>query len=61
MSREEELLHERLMNGTADPGMYPDHWFNCLGQGDTEEAYRERQREAEAQEDAAREAAEEPS
>ena len=33
-ARDEERLHERLMNGTADPGMYPDHWFGCLGQDD---------------------------
>ena len=29
-----ERLHERLMNGTADPGMYPDHWYECMGMGE---------------------------
>lgn len=43
---EHERLHERLLNGTADAGMYPDHWYQCLGR---EEEQRRREDDAESE------------
>lgn len=41
--RDEERLHERLMNGTADPGMYPDcaEHIGMLDRGREDELARE--------------------
>jgi hypothetical protein len=61
-TQNEAALHERLLNGTADPGMYPDcaEHVGMIDRGEEEEAARRRQAEEEYAIELAQAAAREP-